>query len=615
MSSESAEPESSGRIRRSSRGRRWRRFKRSLRHHPRRAAGYAGLGLLVVAMLWCAWSAFAVSRDLGAAEREAGIMRSALVRGDADGARKALGRFQDATSSAEDRTGGLTWSMFGAVPLLGDDAQGIETISSVLADLGRDGLTPVLDAADEVTADAFQPTDGRFPLEQIAALAGPAQTSEQAFARATDELSAVRPEDFVGPLRSRFEFLTQLVEDARGTLESTYRAARLMPQLLGQDGRRNYLLVLQNNAELRSGGGLPGAVSLIGTDRGAVDIVEQTDMSKLAIGREPVVKLSPEEERVFGPTLGWAPVNATLTPDLSRSAELVRAFWERKSDTKPDGVFFVDPVAVSYLMRGVGPVAVPGYPAITADTVVQSVENDIYRFSTDADVHSDYQQAVAEAVFDAFSSGVGDTAETIRGLVRGVLEGRIRMVSFLPDEEAEIAGTEIAGSFETEAGASPHVGIYLNDAGPTKLQYYLNYQAEVFARSCDDDGRQVISGSIDFRTNVPLPLPRSITGEGLSYQRNNPGSQLIFVYITSPVGGEVTELRVDDQRQVDPVVEPYTGRKLIRIGVQLEPQDERSIDFTMTSGPGQDEDVELRVTPGAFPSSSNGSAPSACVVR
>ncbi len=43
-----------------------------------------------------------------------------------------------------------------------------------------------------------------------------------------------------------------------------------MPAFLGADGDRNYLYVFQNNAEVRSTGGLPGNISLVHASDGRV---------------------------------------------------------------------------------------------------------------------------------------------------------------------------------------------------------------------------------------------------------------------------------------------------------------------------------------------------------
>ncbi|HWJ10149.1 MAG TPA: DUF4012 domain-containing protein, partial [Nocardioides sp.] len=458
------------RRRRSTPTRRLVRRLRRLRDERPRVLVLSGVGVVVLlGVAWSLWVVWSTNQDLAKVRDSATIMRAALVRADPDGAREAMADYREAAASAHDRTSGLTWSAFEVVPLLGDDAEGIATVAEVLDDIGTDGLAPIADAADLVTAETFQPVGGRFPVEEISAMVEPAARSEQAFDDAAAALDELDPSSFIGPVRSQFDKLDALVTDARSTLGSTYRAARMIPRMMGTDRPRYYLMVLQNNAELRSGGGLPGALSLVRMKDGRVDIVEQMDMSELAkTSRAPVVTLTDEEERIFGRILNLAAVDATLTPDFQRSAEIIRRRWERGVGGRLDGMFFVDPVAVSYLLRGTGPVLVPGYVPVNAGNVVWAVENEIYRLTDDREIHSDYQQAVAKAVFNAFAAGRGDTAESIRGLVAGVTEGRIRMASFEPENAAEIAGTMIAGEFSDRASKDPGVGVFINDGGPTK---------------------------------------------------------------------------------------------------------------------------------------------------
>lgn len=593
------------------------RFGRKLRRVLRRRSTLVGLGVLGLAVAWCVWVAVSAMQHLQEVDRQAQILRAALIRGDAEGAREATEAYQDAAESAESRTSGVTWLLFEAIPVLGDDAEGVATVSGVLADIGRDGLPPVADAAELVRAESFQPINGVFPIDELEAMVGPAQQSEAAFDDAASALDEIDSSNFVGPIHERYDDLRELVIDARTTLGSTYRAAKIIPEMMGTDRPRFYLMVLQNNAELRSSGGFPGSLSLVRMKDGKVDIVEQIDMADVSSDLRPVARLTAEERRVFGRVLATLGIDATLTPDIVRSAELIRARWERDIGGRLDGMFFVDPVAVSYLMRGTGPVAVPGYLPIDANNVVRAVENEVYRLTNDRKVHSDYQQAVAKAVFNAFTAGGGNTLESLRGLVAGVLEGRIRMHSFDPGTQEQIAGTTIAGEFSDKAGEQPQVGIYINDGGPTKMQYYLKYDAHVIPRSCID-GRQELAGSISFHSDTPADaeeLPPSITGEGFPGVRVEPGHQLLVVYVTSPVDGQFLSLSIDGQRVVEPVIEPLAGRSLARVGVLLEPQGRHRIDFVMRAGPGQEGDVDLTVTPGAFPGSSNGTVPSACRIR
>ncbi len=591
-----------------------RRIRRLRHRRPAVLVGGGLLGVAVLLLLWAAWNTWSLSRDLAAVESEAQVLRAALVRGDPDGARQALEDYQDAAESAEDRTDGPTWWTVERVPLVGDDAEGVEVAARVLADLGRDGLPPLVDAADQVTAKAFQPKDHVFPLEAVAAVQEPARQSEEAFAAADTDLGAVDTTGFTGPIRTQFEKLHELVTSGRSTLDSAYRGARLMPELLGADDPRHYLLVFQNNAEIRSAGGLAGSVSLIRAADGDVDIVEQEGTSQFGELAEPVLPVTRDERNLFGDILGTYFMNASLTPDIPRAAELMAARWTREVGGQVDGVFFVDPVAVSYLLSSLGSVEVPGYAPVDTANVVPAVENQIYLTTADREAQEDYQNAVAEAVFDAFAEGRGDPVDLIDNLVRAVGEGRVRMNVF--DEEQQrtnLAGEQIAGELSVQR-PGPSVGIYLNDTTESKMSYYLDYQAGVVARSCTGD-RQDLVGTMTLTNDTPpdaASLPPSVTGYFPHNDDVPPGGQSVLIYLMSPSGGTVTDIEIDGRDVGEPAVTEYEDRSVASIPLTLDPGQSVTIEFAMRTGRSQAGEIRLDVTPGARAGTESEVVPSAC---
>ncbi|WP_188111223.1 DUF4012 domain-containing protein [Nocardioides antri] len=592
----------------------WRGAVRWVREKPARGVALGGLAVVLLAVAWIGWTAWSAAGDLRQVERSALLLRQELEEGDADGARRALESYQERTGSASARTDGPTWWVLEQTPGVGDDAEAVATAAAVLDDLGENGLPQLVDAAELVAARSFNPRDHRFPLETIASVREPARESEEAFDDAATALDGVDDTGLTGPVGQRYGDLRDIVLDARATLGSAYRAAELMPSLLGADGAREHLLVFENNAELRSLGGLAGSISLIRAEEGEVHIVAQEGTSQYGGLERPVVPLTEGEERVFGETLGQWFMNASMTPDVPRAALLASTRWERELGGSVDGVFFVDPVAVSYLLTATGPVDVPGYGPVTSADVVRKVENEIYLTAANRAEQEDYQNAVAEAVFDAFAAGRGDPVQVIRMLATGVAEGRIRMHSFVGSEQAQITGTEIAGELSA-TDQEAHVGIYLNDALESKMTYYLQYEAEVVARSCSGYAQEV-AGSLQLTNTAPATgLPETVTGifrGGRFYGEIEPGQQRIAVYLTAPAGGSIDGLSLDE-RAFDPVATvDYGGRPLAQVVTVLDPGETQRIDFELRTGPGQTGQVELDVTPGAFPGSSATVVRSAC---
>ena len=592
------------------------RLRRWSRHHPARAAVLAGALLVLLALAWTGFRVWSVGQELDEVATRAEVLRKDLVRGDAAAAQESLTRYQDAAADAADGSSGPVWWTLERLPGLGDDAAAVATVASVLDDLGRDALPPLVETADQVTARAFQPRDGTFPLSSIAALGPPAQRSEQAFTVAADELAAIDTGGLSGPVRERTVQLTGLVTAARDGLDAAYRASRLIPVMLGAEGERDHLLVFQNNAELRSTGGLPGSVSVVHAVEGAVDIVRQEAGANLPRTDRPVLPLTDAEQALYGDELGRIFLDANLTPDVPRAAALLRAHWTRTVRGDVDGVVLVDPVAVSYLLEATGPVRVPGYGQVSAADVVELVENTIYVRSTDRQVHEDYQNAVADAVFEVFADGRGDPIEVITGLVRGVAEGRIRMHLSDAGAQAEIAGTAIAGERTGEA-AGPDVGVHLNDATEAKMSYYLRHRVTLAARGCQA-GTQELVGSVDLVNDVPggtagvANLPVTVTGVGDADRGVRRGDQRVVVYLTTPVGGHLQSLGVGGRRVADPVVIEYGERRAVPVSLLLTPGEATRIEFRMRGGRGQDGPTHLEVTPTSRPGTESRVLPSAC---
>ncbi len=277
-------------------------------------------------------------------------------------------------------------------------------------------------------------------------------------------------------------------------------------------------------------------------------------------------------------------------------------------------MFFIDPVAVAYLLNATGPVDVPGYGAVSSADVVAKVENQIYLTTADRAAQEDFQNAVASAVFDAFAAGQGDPVTVIQALATSVAEGRIRMHSFVDDEQEHIADTEIAG--EPLGKDETRVGIYVNDALESKMTYYLKYDANVIARSCSGYSQE-IAGSIRLTNTVPKgqDVPPTVSGifpGGRFYDEVEPGQQRIAVYLMAPEGGSIDELSLDS-RAFDPVVsEDFDGRPAAQVVTILDLGETQKIDFVVSTGDGQTGPIEVDVTPGAFAGSSAGTIPSAC---
>jgi hypothetical protein len=568
------------------------------------------LGVPLLLAAWVGWQAWQLNADLAAAVDDADELQTALRVGDPAAALNASDAFREHTRSASDRTSGVTWSALGRLPVLGDDVRGLGLVSDVLADLADDGVAPLADRATDLTSMA--PVDGRVDIARIEGLQAPVAEARASFEVADERLAARDSSSFVGPFRGRYDELAEQVARATDVLDTADRALQVLPTMLGRDGPKNYLLVFQNNAELRATGGLPGAISVVSADDGELSLNRQATAVDLGEAPEPVLPLTPAEREIYGPQLGTYFLDANFTPSFPRAAELMRARWEQTFDERVDGVIAVDPVAVSYLLGATGSVTV-GPTRLTQANVVDNLVHQIYALVDDTDEQDELFKLAARTVFDKVVDGGAPPQGVLEALARGGSEHRLLVHSFDDAVQEQILTSVVAGAHTDPAADGPQVGLYLNDNTGAKMSYFLRTVASAEATSCTD-GVQTVAGVVRFASEAPLDaatsLPTYVTGGGR--YGIDPGYQVVALRLYGPVGGTIDEVTLDGEVVKRPEIVDHDGRPVTTLYPFLGPQESSEIGWTVTSGAGQAGDVALSVTPGIEPRDHSATVATAC---
>ena len=576
---------------------------------PRRVVTALVVLLVVTAVGYPAWQAWRVKHDLEQAEASVTRLEAALDERDAEARDRAISDLRSAAASADERTGTFWWSAMTKVPWLGDDAAGVRSLSESLDLLAVSGTTPLADTIDDLDRVS---ADGRIDLSVLDRLADTAAEAHTAFAEASGLVDDVDSSGFAGPLRVRFDDYVERVGRAAGNLASAKTATEVLPEMVGADGPRDYLLVFQNNAEIRATGGMPGSWALVHAEDGALTIAQQGTAGDFPMTQAPVLPLSDGERDVYGVEYGLYFQDFGFAPDFPRAAELADAWWDRSFPAIDlDGVMALDPVTMSYLLEGTGPIQV-GALTLTADNVVEELLNKPY-LELDPVAQDELFRDAARAIFDAATADLASPVDFVEGLDRAAGEGRLLVASFDAGVADALAGSRVTGALEGDDGRIPHVDIGLNDATGSKMSYYLRYWADVESTSCKA-GTQALSGSMTLRQAISPAeaalLPPSVTGGG--QYGTDPGSQLVQVRIYGPWGGTIEAIRIDGKARDDIDSVDVGGRPVVTLSMTPTSRDEALINWTMRTGPGQSGDVELGVTPGILPGDDDGTAASAC---
>lgn len=572
--------------------------------------------MLLTTGAWTGYQAVQARDALLSAAANVDAAVEAVREGEARSARRLVVTAERDAVRALDLTSGTTWRLATRLPALGDDVAAVRTVSSVVHEV-TGSLDDAVAAGEALSADRLRPRAGRIPLR-------PLQRAEPLLASVADVLTeqrrvvaALDSDGLVAPLADPVVELQEQLAEASRLSSGAATALRVLPPMLGAEDARTYLVLSQNNAEIRATGGMPGAFSLMRADAGRLTLGDQGTAGDLGSYERPPVPLTAEELAVYGPKLGTFPSNITFTPEFPRTAELGRAMLAAAAGVRVDGVLSLDPVALSYLLEVTGPVDLPDGLTLSGGNAVRVLLNDVYRTEPDPERQNAFFAEAARAVFAAVTSGRGDPVELARAFGRASEEGRVYAWSSRPEEQRHLADTALGGAVPATAERAPYVGFFLNDGTATKLQYYLEHRVDVRPTACNIEGRQTLEVTARLRSHAPADahrLPASIIGpreDGTEFLRVKPGHMRVNAHLYAPVGGWIDEVTLDEQAA--PFQEKqHLGHPVSTHSILLAPGQERVLRYTVRTGLDQPGDAELRVTPGARSAGVGTVAASAC---
>ncbi|MFI7431295.1 DUF4012 domain-containing protein [Micromonospora sp. NPDC049836] len=552
--------------------------------------------LVVVSLLlttggWVAFRGWQARTHLLNAAGLAKELSTEVVGGDADRARRTLAALQEQAGAARSATDDPGWSVGRRTPYVGDDLTAVRQIAVAVDDLARLAFPTLL----RIDLASLVPREGRLDLARLRSVSGEVATADRSVRETTTRLAAVPTGDLVGQVRTALVGLRAELDRLGELTSAADRGARLLPPLLGADGARSYLLVSQNPAELRATGGMVGAYAVLRAEGGRVKMTAQGASSSL--GRfDPPLRLSPELRRLWHDLPGIYPADVNLSPDFPTAATLYREMVRRRTGTTVDGVLAVDPVVLSYLLGVIGPVSVPGQPALAGSTAVRTLLSDSYR-ELNGRGQDEFFAAAASAVFDALFTRSVNPRSVLSVLNRSIAERRILFWSAHPEEQRVLADSRLAGQLP-EKDTVPTVGVFLNDGSGAKLGYYLRFSATVTVGDCQPEGRRELRLRLVVHSTAPRSgLSDSVTGLALS---GDPYTARTFVSVYSPAGGSVLGGRLDGKATA--MGSGMDRRRQVTVAtVEVRPGRTRTLDVTLLTQTTSAGTAELVTTPTVTP--------------
>ena len=405
------------------------------------------------------------------------------------------------TSSADEKVQGPLWEFVSWVPFVGQNVTAVRSTTEATHILVRDALPAVFPVLGAMQRENIRFEGGGFNLEPFRQALGALPAVDAAFSEAQAKIADI---DRASLLPIVDDAVGQVIEVIDQAAPLSHTAIAVLPTaltMLGDQGPRTYLVLFQNNAEIRATGGAAAAAVYLRADGGRLELVGQTGSTTFESGplaEVQTLELPAETLALYDPEFAISSQNFTRTPNFPTAARLFQSKIAAQEGFAVDGVVSLDPVVLADILSVAGGVNVDGID-ITAENAVKILLSDTYfRFPGDQAPADAFFAATSATVFQKLVSGDWDLMQMLDVFTAAGAEQRL-YGWFAREEEEQVARElGIDGAMKADNVGTTQVGIFLNDAAVSKLEYYLSTSVSI---ACDPTARTVTT-SISMTNSV-----------------------------------------------------------------------------------------------------------------
>lgn len=378
------------------------RRKRKLRFLNKKVLMWGGIvvAVLVILFTFLGIKSYGVYKQAMKTKAQASVAFAKLKEQDIANARDELAKTQTEVKNLEKELQGIAFLKF--VPLAGgyfNDVDHLVKASSYGINagiIGADALIPYVDVLGLKGKGTF--TGGtaqdriRTAVQTMGKVVPKIDEIEKELISAQKEIDQVDPGHYppIGKLKEVREQLAQVKDIANGAVVAVGQGKPLiksLPSLLGEKEGKKYLLLFQNDAELRPTGGFLTYYAIFRVEEGDIKVDSSSDIYNLdnSISSHPAPSAIIKK---YFPSVRSAFIrDSNLSPDFVVSMKNFESLYERSSQKADvDGIIAINTHFFVNIIRILGEVQASGLkftadnePACDCPSVVYTLENEISR--------------------------------------------------------------------------------------------------------------------------------------------------------------------------------------------------------------------------------------------
>ncbi len=338
-------------------------------------------------------------------------------------------------------------------------------------------------------------SDGAIDLARLADLPARVTVASAHLDQAATQLSAIRADSKGAAMLDRIrDKALKEMKPVQQAVDSLEGIAPVLPDALGANGVRRYLVAIGNQAEMRAAGGAPLSLVLVEFDEGRISIPlkGQTSTQLFPPLNASVSWWGPGANPFFPGNPRTAPFVVTNThPNLLFSAQEMAGAWVGGGYPPVDGVVTIDLTAIAAVLDATGPVESAAYGMVDGSRLGQILLIEAYQTfgQDDAALRQQANQDLLDVLIKRVLSG-DDIVSAARAML-GTAPGRHMQMWMKSPELEKLAVDSGAAGEVSDPGIGDWSAMYTQNGNQSKVDVFQQRNVLVTAQLAEDGSARV----------------------------------------------------------------------------------------------------------------------------
>jgi hypothetical protein len=228
---------------------------------------------------------------------------------------------------------------------------------------------------EKISSQTESGEGNKLSLTALTGIDGNLKNISAHLSAANDNMQKVNTEYIPKEMQEKINLAKETLPGISENFERLVADYPLILKMLGGERAQKYLLLFENNSEMRATGGFIGSYGILDIENGKMENMQidgifdpDGQLQEKIVPPMPIQKIS----------AAWSMHDSNWFADFPTSAKKAALFYEKTGGPTVDGVIAITPETLKKLLEITGPIDMPAYSVtITPDNFVAETQNQV----------------------------------------------------------------------------------------------------------------------------------------------------------------------------------------------------------------------------------------------